>query len=107
MGLNLWGREISQTLAFATLGFDELWRAYSFRSEKRNFWQINPRGNLYLVGACLLSFLVVILVIVLPPLQRIFQTASLSLDQWIWVILFSLIPVSAYEIRKLFHKKEE
>lgn len=107
MGLNLWGREISQTLAFATLGFDELWRAYSFRSEKRNFWQINPRGNLYLLGACLLSFLVVVLVIVLPPLQRIFQTASLSLDQWIWVILFSLIPVSAYEIRKLFHKKEE
>ncbi|HXL02215.1 MAG TPA: calcium-translocating P-type ATPase, SERCA-type [Candidatus Atribacteria bacterium] len=107
MGLNLWGRELSQTLAFATLGFDELWRAYSFRSEKRNFWQINPRGNLYLVGACLLSFLVIILVILLPPLQRIFQTASLSLAQWIWVILFSLIPVSAYEIRKLFHKKGE
>ncbi|MDI3543278.1 MAG: P-type Ca2+ transporter type, partial [Candidatus Atribacteria bacterium] len=107
MSLNLWGRDISQTIAFATLGLDELWRAYSFRSEKRNFWQINPRGNLYLVGACLLSFLIIILVIVLPPLQRIFQTASLSLNQWIWAILFSFIPVGAYEIRKLFHKKGE
>jgi len=107
MGLNLWGRETSRTIAFATLGFDELWRVYSFRSEKRNFWQINPRGNLYLVGACLLSFLIIVLVIVLPPLQRIFQTANLSLVQWIWVILFSVTPVSAYEIRKLFSKKGE
>ncbi|MFY9303790.1 MAG: calcium-translocating P-type ATPase, PMCA-type [Atribacterales bacterium] len=107
IGLALWGREISRTIAFATLGFDELWRAYSFRSEKRNFWQIDPRGNLYLVGACLLSFLVIILVVLLPPLQGVFQTATLSLNQWILVVLFSILPVSAYEVRKLFHKKEE
>ncbi|MDK2896663.1 MAG: P-type Ca2+ transporter type [Candidatus Atribacteria bacterium] len=97
--------DTARTMAFATLAFDELWRAYSFRSERRNFWQIDPRTNLNLVGAILLSFLVVLSTMFFAPLQSVFGTVKLNGSQWMTVIIFSLLPFVAYEIRKIIVRR--
>ncbi|NSW75375.1 MAG: calcium-translocating P-type ATPase, PMCA-type [Candidatus Atribacteria bacterium] len=101
LGLRNWGLETARTMAFLTLGLGELWRAYSFRSERKNFWKIDPRTNLYLVWACLLSVLVLVLTVLLPPLGRIFGCVSLTLPQWMWTVGFSILSLSFYEIRKI------
>lgn len=101
LGLRNWGLETARTMAFLTLGLGELWRAYSFRSERKNFWNIDPRTNLYLVWACLLSVLVLVLTVLVPPLGRVFGCVSLTFPQWMWTLGFSVLSLSFYEIRKI------
>jgi Ca2+-transporting ATPase len=89
-----------RTMAFMTLALDELWRAWSWRSGQRNFWQIDPRTNLYLVGAILVSATIVVAVVTIPPLQTLFGTCMLDGGQWATVLALSLVPVAAYEAWK-------
>ncbi|MCX6089491.1 MAG: calcium-translocating P-type ATPase, PMCA-type [Candidatus Atribacteria bacterium] len=104
-GIRMGGRETACTMAFVTLAVDELLRAYSFRSEKRNFWQINPKTNLYLIEACLLSAGVIFATVFIPPLRTIFGNTLLSLSEWGVVLGYAIIPFGAYEVWKFFHRK--
>jgi Ca2+-transporting ATPase len=105
LGLRLSNRETGETMAFVTLALDELWRAWSWRSARRNFWQIDPRTNLYLVGAILISAAVVVATVAVPPLQALFQNGPLTLQQWGLALGLSLIPVTAYECWKIAHRR--
>lgn len=106
-GLRVTNLEAARTMAFLTLGLGELWRAYSFRSERENFWRIDPRTNLYLLGACLSSILLLVVVVLLPPLGRVFGCAPLNFSQWLVTIGFSIVSLSFYEIRKIILRRRE
>jgi Ca2+-transporting ATPase len=95
--------DVARTMAFVTLGCSELLRAYSSRSERRSFWQMNPMTNLYLVGACLLSAGIV-LVAVLTPLRSVCGNATLTATQWAIALGLCLIPFVAYEIWKVVQR---
>lgn len=103
-GTAMGGIETGRTMAFVTLAFSELLRAYSFRSEKRNFWQINLRSNLYLIEAALLSAVIVLITVVIPSAARVFSNVPLNGSEWIYTIVFSFISFFAYEIWKLWNK---
>ncbi|MEN3186098.1 MAG: calcium-translocating P-type ATPase, PMCA-type [Atribacterota bacterium] len=107
LGLRHWGLETARTMAFLTLGLGELWRAYSFRSERKNFWRIDPRTNFYLVWACLLSVFVLALTVLFPPLGRIFGCVSLTFSQWMWTLGFSILSLVFYEIRKIIIRRRD
>jgi Ca2+-transporting ATPase len=92
------------TMAFVTLCFDELWRAYSFRSERRNFWQICPLGNPHLLGAIALSGAIVLATVLVAPLRGVFRNYELTGAQWGIAILLSFIPFVAYETWKLIRR---
>jgi len=92
------------TMAFVTLCFDELWRAYSFRSERRNFWQICPLGNPHLLGAIALSGGIVLATVLVAPLRGVFRNYELTGAQWGIAILLSFIPFVAYETWKLIRR---
>ena len=100
VGRQMGGPQTGRTMAFITLCFDELLRAYSFRSERRNFWQINPLTNLYLVGACAVSALIVAATVLVEPLRGIFGNSMLTPTEWGYALAFSIIPFAAYEIWK-------
>ena len=105
IGLRMGTLQVAETMTFVTLAFDELWRAYGWRSARRNFWQCDPRTNPYLVGAMVLSALVVVATVTLSPLQRIFATVPLTPQEWGVAIVFSLIPFTAYEIWKAVYRR--
>jgi Ca2+-transporting ATPase len=105
VGRELGGLETGRTMAFVTLCFDELLRAFSFRSRKRNLWQIDPRTNLYLVGACAISAAIVLATVLLPPLRTLFSNASLDATQWAWALALSLLPVTMYELWKVIYRR--
>jgi len=108
-GLWLGGRAKGRTMAFATMAIAELWRAYSFRSASRNFWQINPLTNLYLVAACLSSGAIVAATIVVEPLRLVLGNTALSAGDWATVLALSLIPFAACEawvlVRRLLARR--
>ncbi len=103
-GLRLGGLEVGETMAFITLVTDELLRAYAFRSERRSFWQIDPRTNLYLIGACLLSGAIAVATVLVEPLRVLFRNGPLTAEEWGYALAFSVIPFIAYEGWKLVRR---
>ncbi|MGM9925318.1 MAG: cation-translocating P-type ATPase [Bacillus sp. (in: firmicutes)] len=81
----------AQTIAFTTLVMAQLIHVFDCRSEK-NIFARNPFGNKYLVGAVLLSLLMIIPVIYLPSLQGIFGTVAIVPKDWLLVMGLSALP---------------
>ena len=96
--------QAAMTMAFATLAIGELWRAYSFRSEKWNFWQMDPRTNPKLLGALVLSGGIVLATMLVGPLRGLFGNKALSGQEWAVAMACSLIPFAAYEVWKLVRR---
>ncbi|MGC7870402.1 calcium-transporting P-type ATPase, PMR1-type [Desulfosporosinus sp. SYSU MS00001] len=83
MGANMLG---ARTMAFSTLVFSQLFHVFDCRSEERGIFEVGLFSNPYLVGAVLVSTLMQLSVIYLPPLQAIFKTTALHSWQWILIL---------------------
>jgi len=83
--------DYAQTVAFATLVLAQLIHVFDCRSEKSILTR-NPFGNKYLVGAVVLSLLMVLVVIYYPPLQPIFHTVSILPFDWLIITGLAAIP---------------
>ena len=80
-----------QTVAFATLVLAQLIHVFDCRSEHSVFHR-NPFGNVYLVGAVIISLLLMLVVIYYPPLQPIFSTMPIQARDWLLIGGLSSIP---------------
>jgi Ca2+-transporting ATPase len=112
MGLAIGGtaeaaRTVAMTMAFVTLSSDELWRAFCFRTMKRNFWQVHLMENKYLVLAVLSSALVVAVTVFIGPVRKLVGNAPLTGGQWGAALLLSLIPFVAVEAWILIRRLKE
>ncbi|WP_407307531.1 calcium-transporting P-type ATPase, PMR1-type [Desulfosporosinus sp. SB140] len=83
MGVNML---VARTMAFTTLVFSQLFHVFDCRSEERGIFEVGLFTNPYLVGAVLVSSIMQLSVIYLPPLQAIFKTAPLHSWQWIFIL---------------------
>ena len=81
----------AQTVAFATLVLAQLIHVFDCRSEHSVFHR-NPFGNMYLVGAVIISILLMLVVIYYPPLQPIFSTMPIQARDWLLIVGLSSIP---------------
>lgn len=81
----------AQTVAFATLVMAQLIHVFDCRCE-RSIFDRNPFGNLYLVGAVLLSVLLLLVVIYYPPLQSVFHTVSITSLDWMLIVGLAALP---------------
>jgi hypothetical protein len=96
---------LSQTIAFTTLVVAELLRAFTARSERFNLWQIGLLTNRWMAYAVAASFALLVAVIYLPFLQPVFSTVPLSLEHWLMLLPFTLLPSAAAEIAKFFLRR--
>lgn len=87
----------AQTMAFATLVMAQLIHVFDCRSERTVFHR-NPLQNKWLVLAVIVSVLLLVGVIYLEPLQPIFKTVALDLQEWITLLIFAAIPTVAVGI---------
>lgn len=78
-----------RTLTLGTLILSQLIHVFECRSEHHSIFEIKLFTNLYLVGAVLISILMLIIVIYVPYMQIIFHTVPLNIFQWLIVIFFS------------------
>ncbi|MGB9813053.1 MAG: calcium-transporting P-type ATPase, PMR1-type [Thermovenabulum sp.] len=98
--------EKARTYAFVTLIFGELLRAYTSRSETESIFKIGFFSNSYMLLGTSISFILLLVVLYIPFFSNVFDTVSLSINDWLFIIAFGLIPFAAAEISKLFLKKD-
>jgi len=100
IGLNQPDPRYAETLAFTTLVFSELIRAYTARSERVPILKVGVFSNKWMNWAVLGSSVLMLLVLYIPFLQNIFNTVSLGWAEWRLIIPLFLVPSVAAEAVK-------
>jgi len=95
----------AQTMAFVALNCIELLVVYAFRSERYSAFSNGLFSNRALVGATLLSFLLLLAVVYIPVLEPIFYTADLGLREWLVLAPLMILPFIAAELTKLYRRR--
>jgi Ca2+-transporting ATPase len=93
--------EIAETMAFVSLSFSELLRAYTARSERIPVHKIGMFSNKYMNYAVIFSAILLLAVVYTPFLNPVFDTVPLSWDQWRYVLPLLFIPAIAAELTKV------
>ncbi len=95
--------EVARTMAFCVLAFSQLVHAYSVRSARYSAFSRAVGQNKYLLGAIALSALSMMLVLLVPPLETVFETVDMTLRQWGIVAALSFTPLLVVELVKALH----
>jgi Ca2+-transporting ATPase len=90
----------AQTVAFTTLVVSELLRAFTARSEYYSILKIGWASNRWMLYAVGSSFLLLLLVLYVPFLQKFFGTTDLTLQDWLVMLPLMLMASVAAEITK-------
>jgi Ca2+-transporting ATPase len=93
------------TMAFVTLALSELARAYTTRSEHYSVFHGGVFSNKNMNVAVLVSTVLLLLVVYVPPLQGVFETASLGWLHWEIILPLATLPALAAEITKWFLRR--
>ena len=100
IGLNQPDPRYAETLAFTTLVFSELVRAFTSRSERYPLLKIGIFSSKWMNWAVLGSGGLMLLVMYVPFLQKIFNTVTIGWNEWQQIIPLFLIPSIAAEVVK-------
>ncbi len=90
----------AETMAFTTLVFSELLRAFTARSERYPLLKIGVFSNKWMNIAVLASALLMIPVLYVPFLNEVFNTVPLGLTEWEIIVPLFLVPSLAAEVMK-------
>jgi Ca2+-transporting ATPase len=99
--------QVAETMAFVTLSFCELFRAYTVRSERTALFKLGVFTNRYMQYAVGLSLVLLLLVVSVPFLQPIFNTHLPAPREWGVILGLSLIPAVSEEITKFFLRRQK
>ncbi len=94
--------DLARTMAFVTLSAAEVACAYTARSEMISLLKIGPLGNKFMQYAASTSLLLLLLVVYVPFLQDVFDTTSLSLHHWAYLLPLILAPSISAELTKIY-----
>ncbi|PEB50942.1 ATPase [Bacillus pseudomycoides] len=94
----------AQTMAFVVLSFSQLVHSFNLRSSTKSIFSIGVFTNKYLVFSLLIGVLMQVCIISIAPLANIFGVHALTIKDWGFVLLLSIIPLIVNEVIKLFKK---
>jgi P-type Ca2+ transporter type 2C len=97
----------AQALCFLTLIIIQFFKAYNFRSDKHSVFKIGFFKNKWLNLAIVWETILLIVIVYTPFLQESFHTFSLSLVDWIIVILTAATVFPVLELAKLIIRRRE
>lgn len=92
-------------MAFLSLGLLELVHCFNIKSEESIF-KVGLFKNKYLIGAFLLGTLLQVGVVLIPYISSIFKVVPLNYNQWIIVIIISILPIFIIEGQKKINDLE-
>lgn len=90
-----WGNPVGETMAFATLGLIQLFHAFNVKSVYKSLGQVGAFKNKMFNYAILVSAVMLLSVMVIPGLTTVFDVATLTAEQWLFVVgsAFSIVPI--------------
>ena len=92
----------AKTMAFVTLSFSELLRAFTARSENYPILKIGIFSNRSMNWAVLSSLVLLLAVVYIPFLNNIFDTVPLVIAQWQYLLPLLFLPALVAELTKWF-----
>lgn len=95
------GLEEARTIAFSMLVAFQWFNALNARSDQQSLFKLGLFGNRLLLGGIGLAILLQVMVVYTSPLQNVFYTVPLGLDDWGVVVLMAAGALGAEELRKL------
>ena len=103
IGYSKFGLEVGRTMAFVSLGMLELVHVFNIRSEGSIF-KIDLFSNKYLIGAFLLGAILQISVVIVPQFSAVFEVKNLTVEQWLYTAIISIMPIVIMELQKLCNR---
>jgi Ca2+-transporting ATPase len=97
----------AQALCFLTLIVIQFFKAYNFRSDKHSIFKIGFFKNKWLNLAIVWEAILLVVIVYTPFLQESFHTFSLSVIDWIIVILTAGTVFPVLELAKFFIRRQE
>jgi len=90
-----------RTMVFTILTLSQMGNALAIRSQRDTLIRIGLLSNKPLLGAILLTFALQLVVIYVPPVQKVMKTTSLSLPDLCIALAFSSVVFFAVDLAKL------
>ncbi|MFC1633186.1 cation-translocating P-type ATPase, partial [Patescibacteria group bacterium] len=90
----------ARTMAFTLLGIDSLFYIFSIRSLRHSIFREHFFSNKWLLGAVVLGFILQISAIYVPFLQKIFETVSIGLVDWLLILGSVAVTILIIELAK-------
>jgi len=94
--------DVARTYAFVTIVVAELLRAYTTRSERYTLLRIGVFSNPSMNLATVVSLFMLLIVMLVPALEELFNLEPFRLADWETVLAFALLPFLSGEISKMF-----
>jgi len=92
--------EKARTVAFVTLGINSLLYVFSVRSVRHSVFEINQFSNKWLIWAVLGGFLIQVIAVYNPFLQKVLKTEPISIREWFIIFSVCLWVIGFIEIIK-------
>ena len=88
----------AQTMAFCTLAMSELFHMLGMTSIRKSFIHNFKSKNWLLWVAFVLGIGLQVFVVLVPGVNSFFKCASLTLEQWLVVVILSILPLIVHEV---------
>ncbi|BCS80201.1 calcium-translocating P-type ATPase, SERCA-type [Anaerocellum diazotrophicum] len=102
IGNKLYDHKTAITMTFMTLSLIQLTHAYNVRSNINSLFKMGMFSNKYLNLAFIASFLLQVIVLLVPPLRDLFKLSYLNFSQWAIIIVASISIIPIVEVVKYF-----
>ena len=93
--------EVGQTMAFVTLALSELVHVFNVRDNKKSIFKTGIFNNMKLIGAIIISAVLMFVILLIPGLREIFSIPVLPKENIIELICLVQAPLVIVEIFKL------
>jgi P-type Ca2+ transporter type 2C len=97
-------KEEAMTMTFVSLVLIQFFKAYNFRSDRHSVL-VRPFANRWLNLAILWELILLILIVYLPFLHEMFDTFSLTLNDWLIIVGLSLTVSPVLEFVKWMERR--
>ncbi|MBU1159677.1 HAD-IC family P-type ATPase [Patescibacteria group bacterium] len=108
ISLYLWLRHLDypldriRSIMFAAIAIDSIFFAFSFKNLSKPVWKISLFSNKYLIFAFLTSFILLLVSLSVPLLQKLLSVTPLAMKEILFLLALGLGNLMGIEITKYF-----
>jgi magnesium-transporting ATPase (P-type) len=93
------------TMTLASIVFCQIGMVLNCRTEKQSIFKVGLFRNKRVLQGIVFEILLISLIIYMPFLQNIFQTAPIGIKEWAFLVILPPLIVLIEEIRKAFSRR--
>lgn len=94
------------TMSLAAIVFCQIGAVFNCRTEKQSVFKSGIFSNKRVNLGIIVEVILIILLVYLPPLQKVFHTAPLNVSDWLFLCIWPPFVLVVEEIRKVFIRRK-